>query len=240
MLKVYLINMDRNPERLAFMRSNFENLGIPFERFPAVDGRKLGDAAFERFKSIRPLKNSGDLYAPQGRQWTPSKMGCFLSHHSLWTIAASSPDRFTAIFEDDVHISPALRQFLANDQWIPEDCDVIRFEASYNRIRLSPPLARMAGRTLYRVITSDFQHCWPIGNGAYIISRKGAQKLIDAPEHLHTCGSDIFIFNKRESPVAATIAACQDRVPPNGVRARGRSRSPADLAGFVRRPRRAA
>ncbi len=31
-----------------------------------------------------------------------------------------------------------------------------------------------------------------------------------------------------------------DRVPPNGVRARGRSRSPADLAGFVRRPRRAA
>ena len=209
MFKVYMINMDRNPERLAFMRSNFDRLGISFERFPAVDGRKLGDAAFERFKSTRPLRNSGDSYAPRGRQWTPSKMGCFLSHHSLWTIAANSPDRFTAIFEDDVHVAPALKHFLANDHWIPEGCDIIRFEASYNRIRLAHrPLAQMAGRTLYRVVTSQFEHCWPIGNGGYIISREGARKLIDVPEHLH-CASDIFVFNKHESPVAATIAACQ-------------------------------
>lgn len=36
MLKVYMVNMDRNPERLAFMRSNFEKLGVPFERLPVA------------------------------------------------------------------------------------------------------------------------------------------------------------------------------------------------------------
>jgi glycosyl transferase, family 25 len=149
MLKVYILNMDRNPERMAFMRSNFDSLGISFERFPAIDGRKLGDAAFEHFKSTRPLKNSGDSFAPHGRKWTPSKMGCFLSHYSLWQIAARSQDRFTAIFEDDVHIAPVIKEFLANDQWIPEGCELVRFEASYNRIKLLIPLwyGSRAGRS---------------------------------------------------------------------------------------------
>jgi glycosyl transferase family 25 len=137
-------------------------------------------------------------------------MGCFLSHHSLWQIAAASQDRFTAIFEDDVHVDGSLKDFLADDRWIPAECELVRFECSYNRIKLAnPPLAQIRGRKLHKVRASNFEQCWPIGNGAYIISRNAAQKLIEVPEHLHSCGSDIFIYNKLESPIAAKIATCQ-------------------------------
>ena len=115
-IKSYIINMDRNPERLEHMRSAFNKLSLSFERFPAVDGNSLGAEAFEQFKRERPLEHSGNSYTIGARRsWSPASMGCFLSHYRLWQIVAASADPFTAIFEDDVHITDVLRSFLVDD-----------------------------------------------------------------------------------------------------------------------------
>jgi glycosyl transferase, family 25 len=209
MLKTYIINMDRNTERLETMKNQFERLGIPFERFPAVDGRKISEQAFKEFTSTRPMEGTGDSYVPGGRQWTPGKMGCFSSHYGLWSIAARSQDRYTAIFEDDLHVSDSLKVFLQDDAWIPADCGLVRLEPSYNRIKLvSHPWTTIEGRKLFRVIPSSYEHAWPVCLGGYIISREVARLLVETPQRYHT-NADVFVFNALESRVARHIVAGQ-------------------------------
>ena len=41
MMKVFLVNLDKRPDRLAFVSKQLDELGIPFERFAAIDGSKL-------------------------------------------------------------------------------------------------------------------------------------------------------------------------------------------------------
>ena len=82
-------------------------------------------------------------------------------------------------------------------------------EPSYNRILLERlPAVEVTGRKLFRVIPSNLEHCWPACTGGYILSRKGAQRLLAAPERQHTF-VDIFLFNKLESPIAGKIATYQ-------------------------------
>lgn len=49
-MKILVINMDRNPERLANMCAQFGGLGLDFERFAAVDGRAVDPAGFQEFR----------------------------------------------------------------------------------------------------------------------------------------------------------------------------------------------
>jgi GR25 family glycosyltransferase involved in LPS biosynthesis len=40
---IYVINLDRDAERMASIRANLETLGLPFERLPAVVGKEVPD-----------------------------------------------------------------------------------------------------------------------------------------------------------------------------------------------------
>ena len=41
---IYLINLDRRPDRLKHMKNQLDLLNLPFVRYPAVDGRKIKQA----------------------------------------------------------------------------------------------------------------------------------------------------------------------------------------------------
>ena len=41
---IYLINLDRRPDRLKHMKNQLDLLNLPFIRYPAVDGRKIKQA----------------------------------------------------------------------------------------------------------------------------------------------------------------------------------------------------
>ncbi len=38
-LPIYVINLDRRPDRLAAIAADLDRLGLPFERIKAVDGQ---------------------------------------------------------------------------------------------------------------------------------------------------------------------------------------------------------
>ena len=40
-MKVFLINLDKRPDRLAFVKKQLDEQSISFERFAAVDGSKM-------------------------------------------------------------------------------------------------------------------------------------------------------------------------------------------------------
>ena len=49
-MKIFVINLARRPERMAFMERQFASLGLSFERVEAIDGESMPDD--ERDKAV--------------------------------------------------------------------------------------------------------------------------------------------------------------------------------------------
>jgi len=194
-MRVHVINLDRSAERLATIADRLASLGVAMERFAAVDGRALGPEALARFASERPRAN--------GAAWSAGQMGCLLSHLALWRAIADGPDRHAAILEDDVHVSPAIRAFVRDGAWIPQDADIVRLEVSTNRLLLSRTDRRdHAGREVRRLLSTAW--C----SGAYVIAARAARYLADLPVEHHE-PVDRFLYCREESAAARRLAVYQ-------------------------------
>jgi len=194
MIKSYVINLDKDTERLQFFSDNFTRLGLEFERISAVNGRNFSEQDYQEFLRTRPRNN---------KSWLRGQMGCFLSHFTAWQLIANGTEEYCAVFEDDVHISDDLKNILEDSNWIPENADVIRLETSTNRIRLSSsPVLEKSGRAAYKVMSTSWNA------GAYILSKSTAQKLVALPHAQHQ-PSDILLFHFSESPIVSNLQILQ-------------------------------
>lgn len=110
---VYLINLERNADRLEFFIEQYMKSDLrykQFQRINAVDGSALSikehisDVAF---KEIMQIEKTG--YRTKHYQLTRGAIGCYLSHLKAYElIAAASDKEYGFIFEDDAIIDPAL------------------------------------------------------------------------------------------------------------------------------------
>ena len=48
LVDIYLINLDRRPERLKSMKAQLDLLNLPFTRYPAIDGKKVKEAKIDK------------------------------------------------------------------------------------------------------------------------------------------------------------------------------------------------
>ena len=122
-MKVYLINLDRHPDRLAHMREQLN--GIAFERIAAVDGRT----------SRRRRK------ASRASSWPASK--------AIGSPGVnSSPVRTThaCFLEDDLHIWPGFGALIGSEAWIPADAHSIKLDTYLQTVELGDKRAALGGR----------------------------------------------------------------------------------------------
>ena len=111
---IYVINLDRDIERLDSIRHNLSSLGLVFERLPAVMGKDIPD-----------WENLVDLsaYAWRNRLDTPraGEVGCTLSHLKAMETFLKTDAPWCVILEDDVELLPAcagvLRSLAEKDDW---------------------------------------------------------------------------------------------------------------------------
>lgn len=195
MIPSYLINLDRDQERLAFVLAHFQQQGINPERFAAVDGRQYSELEYQRFIDQRPRQGK--------KSWLRGQMGCFLSHYGVWQRIVNSRVRFAAVFEDDIHIAPGLYELLDGDNWIPDSIDIIRLDTSTNRVRLGPePALQCHSHCFYRLLSTSW--C----TGGYIIHQRTARQLLDLAPRYHQ-PSDVLLFNHEESAIARQLKVLQ-------------------------------
>jgi glycosyl transferase family 25 len=193
---IYLINLDRAPERFARMDTLLSALDLPFRRIAAVDG-----------KAILPQAMSEIVRAAPGHEPTPEQVGCFLSHRLAWEAIACGSARYGLILEDDIVFA---KNFAALLPRIPlaDGADIIRLEGWPGSVWTKPPVKKLdLGYALYRL---DWDTC---GTAAYLISKKCAARLLAAARY-YTLPIDNMLFN-RMSPLytglttfAAAPAAC--------------------------------
>lgn len=193
-IKAYVINLDRNPDRMQATAETFDRLGVNYHRFAAFDGSKLPQEEFDAFVKARPRN---------GKSWNRGQAGCFMSQFTLWELAANSPDPYTAIFEDDMYFSDTVADFLKDDSWVPKNCDIVRFETSTTRLLLDDaPMTTHAARGVYKVNSTSW--C----AGGYVLSRESAKRVIAVPPERHNT-ADHYLFVHEQPVIAKDLTIAQ-------------------------------
>ena len=105
-MKTWVVNMDWNPQRLAFMKEQLDRFGIPFERFAGIVGADFKGAALR--KVFRPLRS---LIALRKRM-TPQQLGDTLSHNAIYHLMVEGNVPCALIFEDDSVLAPEFPETL--------------------------------------------------------------------------------------------------------------------------------
>jgi glycosyl transferase family 25 len=165
-MRVFVINLDRCPERMTRLAGLLGALGVPFERIAAVDGRELDP--------IPPAKAFNGRYV-----MTRSELACVLSHRMAWFRFIASADEYCLVLEDDVHLGKDFGAIARGDIGLEAAAfDLIKIETRSHKIWVDRFDARTVGgqRRIARL------HSAHLGAAAYIISRAGVEKVLPATE----------------------------------------------------------
>ncbi len=149
-MNVYLINLDRNPERLAHMRTQLK--GVAFERLSAVDG------------SNEP---------PTAKGLTRFELACLESHKAAWRRFLDGPSAHACILEDDLHIWPGFAALVGSEAWVPADAHSVKLDTYLQPVELGDKRATIGGRELARL------HSRHQSSAAYILTRNGAARYLE-------------------------------------------------------------
>jgi glycosyl transferase family 25 len=193
-MPIYLINLDRRPDRLATMTDRLVSLGLTATRIAALDAQTVSDDWLSKtFAGSGPL---GEL--PKGDRC------CSLSHRQAWAAFVATGAPFAVMLEDDIVLEPAAARLLADTDWIPPGIDVVKLEhfgPAHQRVLVGGARSVGSGHSLAPILSRH------TGAGAYLLSRAAAAKLLTIERW--TVPVDHLLFNPNVSPLAAQLTPFQ-------------------------------
>ena len=192
-LPVYLINLDRRPDRRAFMEAQLAGMGLGCERIPARDAETVGDAEIAREVAL----SDHLIRMSRGSQCNA------LNHFEIMRrlVVGSAPA--AVVLEDDIELSPDLAGFVRDGGWLPPGVGIIRLEKWSRRVTkklLGPELgpSPVPGREIRRLYSRVG------GSGAYVITRAAAARILEGKGVLRH-PIDHLLFNLNLSPLARAV-----------------------------------
>lgn len=107
-MKVYLINLDKDIERLAAADAQLKRLGVDYERVSAVYAKELPqeelDGAVNKFR----------WWCAMGREARVGEIGCAMSHYMIYRKIIAEKIPIACILEDDVILDDRFPEVLKN------------------------------------------------------------------------------------------------------------------------------
>jgi glycosyl transferase family 25 len=193
-MRIYLVNLARRPDRLAAMQAMAGRLGLSLTRIEAVDAARAPAAEIDRFFAANgPL---GEI--------PPGDKCCALSHRIFWQQLVDSGAAYAAVLEDDAVLTSSAPRFLKDARWIPPGVDLVKLEHYGPRgqgILVSDFQGVAEGFQLARLRSRH------TGTGGYVLSRRGAEKLLALPRF--NLPVDHLLFNPNNSPLFKALAPRQ-------------------------------
>jgi glycosyl transferase family 25 len=160
---IYVINLDRDAERMASIRDNLTRLGLGFERLPAVMGKDVPE--WEKLVDL-------STYAWRNRLDTPraGEVGCYLSHLKALETFLKTDAPWCVVLEDDVEVLPAcaevLRALGEKDDW-----DLVKLFNFHSGMPVKKR-ALPSGHELVVHLTRT------TSSAAYVVNRRAAESLL--------------------------------------------------------------
>ena len=163
-MRIIVINLEQDTGRRARIERRLAELGLAWERFTAVDGRRLEP-------HHEPLIDRA-AHAARGLEFSPGAIGCWLSHREAQRMVAEGAEPMALILEDDIAIADELPEVLERI----ERGDAGRFDVIYlHRVKLK---RRFVPVSRFGVWACGFVRPVDSGALAYVVTREAAGRLI--------------------------------------------------------------
>ncbi len=119
-IPIFVINMARETERMKSVATELERAGLTFERFEAIDGRKVSAEERLNIYSDRWYRMMHGCSIP------PGEFGCVLSHRAIYQRMIDENISCALILEDDVIFQPDLAKRLVEIENTTQDFDMMQ------------------------------------------------------------------------------------------------------------------
>lgn len=166
MNSAFVINLDNRTDRWEKIQESFKDTNIKLIRWSAVNGKNLTDDEISRVSTF--FCNN---FCSNGM------IGCYLSHYKLWNYIVENNLDNVLIFEDDAKPTEKFNKNIFNQ--IPADYDIVYLGCFGSCDKIGDTIIGFfSGK--YNKPYNDILHIpvAPLGTHAYILSNKGARKLI--------------------------------------------------------------
>jgi len=203
MLPVFVVNLDRRPDRWVAVVENLGRLGVVPIRIPAIDAETVSDRELRKRvaldKPFQPLSRGAEA--------------CILSHCKAWEALLASPYPAALVAEDDAQFAADIATVLDPTGWWPEGAGLIKLEAARNKKRhLGAECGRtLGGRQIYPLLR------FPGGSTGYLIDRRAAETALCLCVEVDV-SIDRFLFDISASQAARALRPLQ--VVPTMIRQR--------------------
>lgn len=162
-MRFFIINLERDKDRLEYMQAELQQLGFVAERFPAVFGLDMPEALKPFF-----LNDDGTIISAMNK----GEVGCYASHLAVMErIIKENIDEPVCVMEDDLRFEPGFPHLPQLMDELPQDWEILRLS---NPTKADCQLEKTLGDG------SKLVSYWRVPNntGAYIINKAGAQKFL--------------------------------------------------------------
>jgi GR25 family glycosyltransferase involved in LPS biosynthesis len=156
-MHVFVINLDRDADRMALMAAHLSAMDMRFERWPATDGTTLDYEQEGRDGIV--IRDFGP--------WALREAACGVSHIRLWRHIVERRLPFAVILEDDARLRWAV-PFDTRDWELPADADVVLL----NKRALAGTVRHEGGFFSYADVVGG------AGTEGYVVSLAGAERLL--------------------------------------------------------------
>lgn len=190
-MKIYVINLERSPERRRFMEQQLTSMGTPFEIVPAVDGRTLDMSNRAIVDPALPsvvLQRTGG--SPEG------VAGCALSHARAYGRILETTDKSAVILEDDAALPKDFPELIASVEQAMGDAEIALLHyANRQGCRVTRRGATDIGRS--RLLATPVTDCHLTSSAAYIITRQACRSLLEGAVPVRTYPDDWETFREQ-------------------------------------------
>ena len=160
-MDIYVINLDKDVQRLHWMEQQLRAHKLKFLRIAAVNGAQI--------------------HAQQDPYWSDprrshlgaAETGCLLSHANAWRLIAQADDEHGLVLEDDIHVSDDFAELIRSMSLDPKEFCVHKLETFGANVTLTrQPTYTARSRKAYKLESNHG------GAGAYILNRQTASDLL--------------------------------------------------------------
>lgn len=169
-IPIYIINLDRCPDRREKMSRRLDELGLAYKFFAGVDGALLSK------KQIAEVYKPMAAFERLGRELHPNEMACSWSHIKIYEMMIAEGIEEMVILEDDIDLHDGFPLVLESRRdWLPPDWRLVNFAHD-----MSEPIP------MKEINVLGLANHWICGfdrvvgrTGAYMIQKKGAEALLN-------------------------------------------------------------
>lgn len=166
MKKAVVVSLISEYERRQHIDNLFDEYNIAFNYFDAINKFQVDETLQKYNLEVRSKRIS------------EGEVACYLSHYCLWQQVVEQDLPYLMVFEDDIYFSKNADDLLNKLDWLPNDFDVTKLETMHCRVMINKGVSLRSEHKLCQMRSSH------MGMAGYIVSQKGAKKLLAMTQQL--------------------------------------------------------